>query len=222
MKVIAVNGSPRKTWNTATLLQKALEGAASQGAETELIHLYDLNFKGCGSCFGCKTKGGKSYGRCAMQDDLTPLLQRIEKEDCALILGSPMYFGGVTGEMKSLMERLVFPYLVYSDPPGSCCPRKIQTGLIYTMNCPEAFIKQVNYDRYFAQNEGMMARILGACESLYSYDTLQFEDYSKMMADWMDPQKKMQRHLEVFPQDCQKAFEMGARFATAGNGGTSQ
>ncbi len=51
MKVIAINGSPRKRWNTATLLEKALEGAASQGAETELIHLYDIDFKGCTSCF---------------------------------------------------------------------------------------------------------------------------------------------------------------------------
>ena len=45
MKVIAVNGSPRKNWNTATLLQKALDGAASQGAETEIFHLYELNYK---------------------------------------------------------------------------------------------------------------------------------------------------------------------------------
>ena len=61
MKVMAINGSPRKEWNTATLLEKALEGAASQGAETELIHLYDLSFKGCKSCFACKTRGGESY-----------------------------------------------------------------------------------------------------------------------------------------------------------------
>ena len=54
MKVIAVNGSPRKTWNTATLLQKALDGAKSVDADTELVHLYDLNFKGCTSCFACK------------------------------------------------------------------------------------------------------------------------------------------------------------------------
>ena len=44
MKIMAFNGSPRKQWNTATLLGKALEGAASQGAETELIHLYDLDY----------------------------------------------------------------------------------------------------------------------------------------------------------------------------------
>ena len=51
MYVLAINGSPRKNWNTATLLNKALEGAAAQGVQTELIHLYDLNFKGCISCF---------------------------------------------------------------------------------------------------------------------------------------------------------------------------
>ena len=109
MKVMAFNGSPRKKWNTATLLKKALEGAASRGAETELIHLYDLNYKGCISCFACKTKGGKSYGRCAVKDDLKPIFKKIEKAD-ALIFGSPIYLGTVSGEMKSFMERLLFPY----------------------------------------------------------------------------------------------------------------
>ena len=46
MNIMAFNGSPRKDWNTANLLNKALEGAASKGATTELIHLYDLNYKG--------------------------------------------------------------------------------------------------------------------------------------------------------------------------------
>jgi len=64
MKIIAFNGSPRKMWNTATLLNKSLEGGTrSQGAETELIHLYDLNYKGCESCFSCKTMGSNSYGK---------------------------------------------------------------------------------------------------------------------------------------------------------------
>ena len=98
MKVLAINGSPRKTWNTAKLLQEVLKGAASQGAETELIHLYDINFKGCTSCFGCKLKGGKSYGRCAMNDGLTPILAKFAGAD-AFVLGSPSSFGTVTGEM---------------------------------------------------------------------------------------------------------------------------
>lgn len=62
MVVIGVNGSPRKQWNTATLVSKALEGAAAQGAETELVHLYDLDFKGCKSCLACKTRGGRVTG----------------------------------------------------------------------------------------------------------------------------------------------------------------
>jgi multimeric flavodoxin WrbA len=70
MKAIGVNGSPRKKWNTATLLKKALEGAASEGAKTTLVHLYDLDYKGCISCFACKMRGGKSYGKCAVKDGL--------------------------------------------------------------------------------------------------------------------------------------------------------
>ena len=67
MRAIAVNGSPRKNWNTASLLEHALSGATKDGAETELVHLYDLDFKGCISCFACKKIGGKSYGRLCSQ-----------------------------------------------------------------------------------------------------------------------------------------------------------
>ena len=72
MKLIAFNGSPRKKRNTATLLEHACKGAKSEGAKTELIHLYDLDYKGCTSCFACKRIGGKRYGHCAVKDDLLP------------------------------------------------------------------------------------------------------------------------------------------------------
>ena len=55
--------------------------------------------------------------------------------------------------------------------------------------------------------------LFGASEWLCSYDTYQFEDYSKVVADLFDVEKKKERRKEVFPQDCEKAFEMGARFA---------
>ena len=55
-------------------------------------------------------------------------------------------------------------------------------------------------------------RIFGYSESLYSTDTYQFDDYSKYVADMFDPVEKAKRRKEVFPQDCEKAFEMGARF----------
>lgn len=71
MNVIALNGSPRKGWNTEQLLKRALEGAASTGAETELIQLYAQEFKGCVSCFACKRKDSKTSGLCAYRDALT-------------------------------------------------------------------------------------------------------------------------------------------------------
>jgi multimeric flavodoxin WrbA len=211
MKVIAFNGSPRKNWNTATLLEKALEGASSEGAETDLIHLYDINFKGCTSCFACKVRGGKSYGYCAAKDELTPILKRIEEEADAIILGSPIYFGTITGEMKSFMERLMFPYLTYTNPPGSLFPRKIPTGFIYTMNITEQQMKAFGYGLHTGNNERVLSMLFGHAESLFSCDTYQFDDYSKVVADRFDPEQKARRRKEVFPRDCENAFEMGAR-----------
>ena len=212
MKLMAINGSPRKIWNTATLLKKALTGAASQGAETELVHLYDLNFKGCISCFACKIRGGKSYGRCAVKDDLRPILEKIAAAD-GLILGSPIYFGIVTGEMRSFMERLLFPYFTYTDPPQSLAPKQMPTGFIYTMNITEELMKEWGYQQLFDNNQRLLQMAFGASESLCSFDTYQFKDYAKVVADRFDPEQKARRRREVFPQDCDTALAMGARFA---------
>ena len=212
MKVIAFNGSPRKKWNTATLLEKAMEGASSQGAETKLIHLYDLNYKGCISCFSCKMKNGKNYGRCAVKDDLTPIFEEVLDAQ-SLIFGSPIYLGTATGQMRSFMERLVFPFLPYTDPPDTIFPKKIKTGFIYTLGATEEMSNERGFNHHISINEMILERIFGYSESLCIYDTYQFEDYSKVFAPRFDPQKKAQRRQEVFPLDCAKAFEMGARLA---------
>lgn len=221
MKIIAINGSPRKKWNTAMLLEHALQGAQAAGAETELIHLYDLEFKGCTSCFACKLKGGKSYGKCAMQDELTPVLERIGKAD-ALILGSPIYFGTVTGEMRCFMERLLFPYLVYSTPPTSLFAGKIRTAFIYTMNVSEQMMKDHQYTVHTGLNENVLARTFGNAESLFSNETLQFEDYDKVVFNYFDPKERKERRKTVFPLDCKRASELGARLVQAGNEGARQ
>jgi len=212
VKVLAINGSPRKKWNTATLLEKALEGAASRGAETSLVHLYDLDFKGCTSCFACKLKDGKSYGKCAMNDGLTPVLEKLV-DASALLLGSPIYFGTVTGEMRSFMERLLFPYLTYTRPPGSLFNRKIPTAFIYTMNVPEDQMKEYCYPVHIGLNENVLSRTFGQAESLCAFETLQFEDYDKVVFSYFDPEERRERRRTVFPEDCRKAFELGARFA---------
>ncbi|MGZ4951494.1 MAG: flavodoxin family protein, partial [Halobacteriota archaeon] len=190
----------------------ALEGAASQGAETELVHLYKLTFKGCISCFSCKLKNGESYGRCAVNDELTPVLKKVEEAD-AIILGSPIYLGTDTGEMRSFMERLIFPYLVYDENHSTLFKKKIRTGLIHTMGAPEDQMKLMGVDRHLSLVEMLMKRTFGEAESLFVTDTYQFDDYSKYESSRFNVEKKAERRREEFPKDRKRAFEMGVRFA---------
>lgn len=214
MKAIAINGSPRKKWNTATLLENALNGCSANGAETEMVHLYDHAYQGCTSCFACKRIGGESYGRCAMRDELSPLLDRAADADI-LILGSPFYFHTETGEMRSFMERLLFPKLAYTPDHASIFPRKIQTGLVYTMNALEEHMPAFQQDSSVAASQRILAHIFGNCETLLCTDTYQFDDYSKYMSTAWDPEVKARRRKEVFPKDCERAYELGAELAAA-------
>ena len=217
MRAIAINGSPRKNWNTAGLLEHALAGAAKCGAETELVHLYDLDFKGCISCFSCKETGGKSYGRCAVKDELTPVIDKASQAD-VLILGSPVYFACETGEMRSFMERLLFPLLTYTPGYGSLFSGKLQAGLVYTMNTPEKDMAGRNYDKIFPGAQGFFKRIFGNCELFFCTDTCQFSDYSKYLSTCFDAEAKQKRRADIFPEECKRAFDLGAKLASAASG----
>ena len=212
MNVIAVNGSPRKKWNTATLLQKALDGAASVGAQTEMIHLYGLDYKGCVSCFSCKRKGGTA-GHCAVKDDLTEGLEKVLRCD-ALLLGSPVYFGNITGEMLCFLERLLFSNLSYNLDHRSVFQGKLPSAFLYTMNVPAEGMKKFNYEELFDHYKGLLERLGGArSEILTCNDTYQFDDYSRYEASMFSEEHKAQVKAEQFPIDCQKAFELGIRLA---------
>ena len=92
MKIIAINGSPRKKGNTATILQHVLDGAkaANANVETQMLNLYSYQYTGCKSCFVCKLKDGKSYGKCALKDGITSILEEVTLAD-AIVFGSPIY-----------------------------------------------------------------------------------------------------------------------------------
>jgi multimeric flavodoxin WrbA len=211
LNVIAVNGSPRKTWNTATLLRKALDGAASVGAQTEMIHLYDLKYKGCVSCFACKRKGG-ALGRCAMRDDLTDVLEKVACAD-VLLLGTPIYYMNITGEMQSFLERLFFSGMTYNTENRITFPGKLSSGFIYTMNVPADAMDRMGYTALFERYKYLLERLGGPSEILVSNDTYQFDDYAKYEASMFNEEHKARVRAEQFPADCEKAFEMGARLA---------
>lgn len=208
MKAIAINGSPRKGWNTEKLLVEALRGAESVGAETSLIQLYDLNYTGCKSCFGCKRKG-MEQGHCILKDDLTAILNEILEAD-VLFLGSPIYFGDVTGQMVSFMERLFFPLLSYDDYTKQLFDRKINVGFFYTMNASEEFYK--NIMEQSLQNRSNILKRLGGTVKVYaSHDTYQFNDYTKYHAAMFDEVHKRKVRDEQFPKDLKEAYNIGRK-----------
>jgi multimeric flavodoxin WrbA len=208
MKVLALNGSARKEWNSATMLRHAVEGAKSAGAEATLIHLYDLNYKGCTGCHSCKLLDGKSFGRCAMKDDLTPVLEQAIEAD-VLLMSSPIYFSDVTGMLRAFLERFWFPAITYEKDRKLLYPRRINVGMIFTTNAPGGL-----YTNFYDSLKQTSQWIIGDTEYVDASETLQFTDYSKYAAGMFDVEARKKRHEEVFPEDCRKAYEMGRRLAT--------
>ncbi len=207
MKTIILNGSPRKNWNTAMMLKEALKGARSAGAETEYVDLFDLAYTGCRSCLACKRKGAARC-KCFWKDDLSPLIDRVFAAD-ALIIGSPIYLGDVTSQVRGLIERLHFCALSYDDYSNYFTGR-VDVGVILTMNAPRAF-----YERAYSKKAEEVAQgfrsLNGSVEVYACCDTLQVADYGKYdMAGFSEEHKKEMREKQ-FPLDLENAFRMGAR-----------
>ena len=214
MKVIGINGSPRKGWNTETLVKKALEGAASTGAETEIIELYEEPIKGCIECYACKRKGNKTGGVCAIHDNLRPVLEKAYAAD-AIIIGSPNFFGYPSGMVRTFLERFLYPLASYQMENGEHVrilgKRVIPAGIIFTMNSNEHFYGVMNYEATLGGTRQNLEYVLGYAEQYNSFNTLQFADYAKMDANMFDPEEKRQQHETQFPIDEQKCYEMGVR-----------
>ncbi|NLD82883.1 MAG: flavodoxin family protein [Clostridiales bacterium] len=207
-KIIAVNAGPRMGWNTETLISEASKGAASAGAAVERFNLFKLErYTGCISCFGCKRE--KNKGHCVCRDGLTPVLDAIRESD-GLIIGSPNYLGEMTASFRALYERLIFQNLTYNLETPCCNPRPLPVLLLMTSNAPDTA-----YLGLLKNYQQTLSRFVGPTEVFVSGNTLQLRDYSKTDWEWslFDPEAKKERHETVFPQECRKAFALGAALA---------
>jgi multimeric flavodoxin WrbA len=211
MLTVGINGSPRKTGNTARLIEGALQGARDAGSNTELINLYDLDYKGCRSCLSCKRKESSYYGRCALKDDLAKVLEQIREAD-VLILGSPIYYGAVTGEMRSFLERLLFPYMDYAGPDSSLFQGNLKAGFIYTMGMPKD-----RFDKYFRPffefSNNMISRDFGNLDILYSFNTVLTVDHGDIKVETQPEHGRDGKNAGLLA-DRIKAYEFGKKLAT--------
>ncbi len=215
MKAFIINGSPRKNWNTDKAIEKAGEGLKDSGFEVEKINLYDYVYKGCTSCFACKLKDAKTNGVCAMKDELRPVLERLREAD-AVILGSPIYFSEPTGQVRSFVERWLFPIYSYhyeGGKPNVCRDKVIPCGMIYTMNVPEEGLSQWGYDKHLAITPSNMEAVMGYSETLFICNTYQFKDYSRYDANLFSEEVKREYRDTHFEIDLKNAYDLGCRIA---------
>ena len=207
-KLIAINGSPRRNWNTAQLLQQAVKGAQDAGASAEIVNLYALNFKGCTSCFACKLKT-RPHGTCAMKDDLTPVLEKVRNAD-AIIFGTPVYYMNFSAGMVAFIERFFFSNTIYSFEIPSVLPQKIPSAFFLTMNMNAEQFHFYKMDDRLASYTTFAETILGiAPKVLCAYDTVQFKDYSRYESSIFDPAKKFAYKEKQFDEDCATAYQIG-------------
>jgi len=213
IKALFINGGPRKNKNTAQMLMSAMQGAKDAGAEVELVYLYDIDFKGCKSCFACQLKNAKTDGVCAIRDRLRPLLEKAREAD-VIVIGSPVYFSYPTGTTRSFMERLIFPNFTYDYDENGKRRRPIrekQTAMIFTMNIPEEAMEDWKYPVLLGSCADQLRENFGHSETLYACNTYQFADYSRCAITVFKEEDKRKYRDEHFPQDLQNAFELGKR-----------
>lgn len=105
MKVVAINGSPNKTGNTYGALRMVLDELEKEGIETEILHIGNQAIRGCMGCGMCfKNKDEK----CVIKgDDMNVWIQKLKEAD-GLLLGSPVYYSGISGTMKSFLDRAFY------------------------------------------------------------------------------------------------------------------
>ena len=206
--VIVIDGGPRKNFNTASMLQKFAEGASSVSNDIEVksIRLYGLDYKGCMSCMACKIKD-KASNVCKFKDALTPILEDIAKAD-GLALGSPIYFGQITGQMQAFLERLSFPWLSYNDY-SLTAPKKMPVVLIETMNGQP----DQNNSQGYGPMEYCIANALCQPEHIIAYNTYQVKNYARFELAGFSETAKQQWRDEHWEQDLQKAYDCGKRMA---------
>ena len=104
MKTLLINGSPHKNGSTAAALRLVADALEEEGIETEIYQIPPA-VQGCAGCFRCKESGAN---RCVFDDDeVNGIIGKIEEAD-ALVLGTPVYFSGPTGQLLAVLDRVFF------------------------------------------------------------------------------------------------------------------
>ncbi|MBW2338047.1 MAG: flavodoxin family protein [Deltaproteobacteria bacterium] len=190
-KIIAIYGSPRRNGNTATLLQKAVEGARDGGAEVEEIVLRDLKMSPCLEIYGCK-----NAGECQLKDDFQTARNQILASQ-GLMLASPVFFYTVSAHTKILMDRFqslwVKKYWIDETRKGQ--PNTQRKGLFIAVGATKG-------KKLF---DGILLSLK------YFFDVIDMELWKALLYRGLD----FEGDVLKFPEYVDEAYEAGKEFANA-------
>jgi multimeric flavodoxin WrbA len=145
MRIIGVVASPRKEGNTAWTVNKILEGAKEQGAETQTWLFSDLDIKPCKGCLGCVQSD-----QCVIDDDMQKLYHELKQAD-ALVLGSPVYMGQMSAQAKIFTDRLFAQITPRFSPRFKEETAGKKLVLVFTQGNPDSGMFQI----YFGYTKSM-------------------------------------------------------------------
>jgi len=137
MKVLMINGSPRKDGNTARALKEVADTLKAEGVESEIVWLGNKPVRGCTACYQCIQR---NLGRCVFDDDIANrIVEKLADAD-GIVLGSPTYYGQPAGALLAAWQRVCFAASnrVKGKPAASVaiCRRGGSTAAFQTMNMP--------------------------------------------------------------------------------------
>ncbi len=186
------------------MLNAYLDGIrdADLSVEIEIVHVYDLDYKGCRACYGCKLKTAGET-QCVVKDDAYDVLRKIRSAD-GLVIASPIYYWDVTAHLRELLERLYYPGL---------CDHAMPVTAIYTMNQPEEVAEErfrpfFNALRFFNERAFQCEM-----EEILVNETLHWDHPELYTFDEELYKSRKVRSETVFPKELASVRERGALFA---------
>ena len=209
-KIVIIDGGPRKTMNTAQMIEAFKQGVGSVSNQIEIQHvrLYDLNYKGCMSCLACKIKG-KATHICCFKDELKPILDEVAYAD-GIVLASPIYMCETTAMLHAFLERWTFPWLSYKDYSNTPV-KHMPVVAIYTMN---AASEQMEFlEKGVGTSEWIIQFAMKDFTRICAHNTYQVKDYNRYeFADGQADRKQAYKDAH-WQEDLDKSFAEGKRMA---------
>ncbi len=150
MNVLAISCSPRRNGNTVAILEEALRGAQDAKAEVEL---YSVSGKTIQPCDGCRSCAGTA--KCHITDDMQELYDKMVRAD-GIIFGTPIYFWGMTGQAKTIMDRTIA-----LNQPGRNLTNKV-AGVVVVCGSLGLVDALKDYSYFFVQRRMLPANQVAA------------------------------------------------------------